>query len=151
MRIPVLSAAPAAFVLVLLCVPMLSGCGQDDDAGRPADVARAAFERSLAMDVDGLLEVSCTKLKGEIESSREEVKLMTEMMGSMGVRPKDIQFDFSGLTFEVLEQKPDSAMVHITGDMVMNAPGLGQDVQTQDETVRLVREGGAWKYCSELH
>lgn len=146
MRIRVLSS-----VLAVLVMTFGVGCGPEDGANGPAEAARTAFERSLAMDVDGLLEVSCSKLKSEIEASREDMKLMIEMMGSLGMEPQNIQFDFSGLKFEVQEQNDSNAEVHVTGDMVMEIPGLGRDVQAKDETIRLVREDGIWKYCSGLY
>lgn len=138
--------ACAALVLALA----LSGCGGSGAGDDPAATVQAAFEKAVALDMDGLMELSCEQMRDEIEASREEIKLMTDMMEGLGINFKDIEYDMSGMHWDVLEETDSKAVVHMHGTMTMFAPGLGEETQDQDEKINLVKEGGNWKVCSQL-
>jgi len=138
----------AALSLSLLS---LAGCGGSDGGDDPVSVTQQAFEKAVTLDMDGLLEVSCQQMREEIEASREEIKLMTEMMEGLGINFKDIEYDMSHMKWDLVEESEDKATVHMHGTMTMFAPGLGEETQDQDEKINLVKEGGSWKVCSPIN
>lgn len=138
-------------VMVAACMALLAGCQSGDyDATDPAEVARQAVEINLTFDVDKFAAVACEKMKVEIEASREEYKLMEEMMKGMGVNLKEIKYDLSQVTFEVVDQTEYTAKVHMSGPMKTTVPGMGEEVTEQNRDIDLIKEDGRWRLCSEI-
>ena len=137
--------------LALVLALVLAGCGGSETGDDPVSTVQYAFEKAMAMDMDGLMEVSCEEMREEIEASREEIKLMADMMEGLGINFKDIEYDMSHMNWDLVSESDDKATVHMHGTMTMFAPGLGEETQDQDEEIVLVKEGGSWKVCSPLN
>lgn len=138
---------PACLALVLT----LAGCGGSGSGDDPVSTVQYAFEQAMTMNMDGLVEVSCEQMRDEIEASREEIRLMLEMMEGLGINLKDIEYDMSDMQWDLVEESDEKAVVRMHGTMTMYAPGLGEETQEQDEEVILVKEGGRWKVCSQIN
>ena len=148
---PVMQRLVVSAVLMCLAV-VLGGCGGASvDEGDPVQVAQVAAEAWLRSDVDGLIEVSCKKMREQLEASREEMKQMAEMMNAMGVDMKDIRFDFTDVTFEAEEVGDYTARIRMKGPLKVSIPGRADELRDQDVALEMVNEEGDWKLCSEIN
>lgn len=136
----------------LVLVFAVSACGGPAvDEADPVAVARVAAEAWMRSDVDSMIEVSCKRMREQLEASREQIQEMAEMMNSMGVDMKDVRFDFSDVSFEVVHQEEFTAKVKMSGPMKVSIPGRSDETAPQDMELSLVQEDGHWKLCSEIN
>lgn len=139
-------------VLFLLILCAVTGCGGPSvDEADPGAVAQVAAEAWMRSDVDTLIDVSCKRMKQQLEASRASREEMADMMRSMGVDMKDVSFDFSEVAFEVTEQEEFAAKVHMSGPLKVSIPGRSLDTAEQDMNISMIQEDGDWKLCSELN
>lgn len=137
---------------VVLMVLLLAGCGGPDvREERPEAVARVAAKAWMRTDMDTLIDLSCKRMKKQMEAARTSMEEMASIMQSMGVDMKDVRFDFSKVNFDVTEEEEFTATVHMHGPMTVSIPGRSDDVAEQDMEISLVKEDEAWRICSELN
>ncbi|MGE4470095.1 MAG: hypothetical protein AB7D47_08180 [Desulfovibrio sp.] len=131
---------------------VLSACGgsQDQPSGDPLAVAREAVEVALAFDLDGLSQLSCEKMREEIEGQRADFEETMNILKGMGVDLSQVRYDMSGVTFELISQEEYTATVHMGGVLSVKVPGLPEESQEQDQDIDLRKEDGRWLVCSEI-
>lgn len=120
--------------VLLLFSAFLSGCGGPG----PEKAAQGALEATVSGDFKTASENFCKKMLEEMPPQ--------ELIDEIAKELKQYEFDFSGLKYEVVEEKGDNATVRVSGTIKAKSP---EDEKTDDmdETIELVKEDGKWKVC----
>ncbi|MEF2144010.1 MAG: DUF4878 domain-containing protein [Desulfovibrionaceae bacterium] len=122
-----------AAVLVLFSV-LLSGCGGPG----PEKTAQAALENTVSGNFDEAFKHFCKKMKDDMPPK--------ELMDEIRKELEQFKFDFSGLKYEVVEEKGDTAKIRVSGTIKAKSESEEKN-EDMDETIELIKEDGQWKVC----
>ena len=128
--------------LVLIAAVVLSACG-GAAGGSPAAAAKAWFDAFTQFDFNRMKDLTCEKEKATIEQGLSSLT----SLGDVSQLKELLKIDVSGLKYEDKGVSGNSATVHISGNLRMEAFGQSQE-QPIDEDVPMVNEGGGWKVCA---
>ncbi|MEN6479211.1 MAG: hypothetical protein ABFD20_06200 [Anaerolineales bacterium] len=131
-----------AVILVLLMLASLLVACQPSDS--PEKAAREWVEASLNYDGNKMAQRTCTALQEELQNQA----LLLSAFAALGqmYTGQQTQGDISELHFETLNRSGDTAQVRVTGEIHVAVLAFSQAEQV-DETWRMIREDGKWKWC----
>lgn len=128
---------------LLFLALVLAGCAE---SGSPAESAQAWLTAVSGSEGATALNLTCLDLR---QINRAEDLLggrlgdFFRLVREVGALP---EVDVSGITFEVVEQQGDTAVIQVSGPTRLAA--LGQETTIQlDERWTMIREDGQWKWC----
>ncbi|MGE4290664.1 MAG: hypothetical protein AB7E32_00515 [Desulfovibrio sp.] len=120
--------------VLFLFSALLAGCSGPG----PEKAAQGALEATVSGDFKTASENFCKKMLDEMPPQ--------ELIDEISKELKQYTFDFSGLKYEIVEEKGDSATVHVSGKITAKGPD-DEKSDDMDETIALVKEDGKWKVC----
>ncbi len=132
---PGLKLIYTTLLLMALVLPLVS-CS---DAPGPEDVAKAAFEATVSADMNTAKPLYCEVMQS-IFPSQEEVDAMQKELDI------NFSFDFSGLTYTLVEQEEDSAKVAVSGTLIVTTPAGEEKLERNDE-IPLIKTDKGWLVC----
>lgn len=129
------------YFIILLFV--LSGCGQETDD--PSAVAEEWFEAMTTIDSAKAMRLTCRQYRDDIETFG---LLVGASLFIVEMEPDNVEADISDVTFSVIEQTSNTAVVNIKGDVFFSIHGA----PTYDYinlNLFLLKEDGNWKVCGD--
>ncbi|WP_022663478.1 Rv0361 family membrane protein [Paucidesulfovibrio longus] len=120
--------------VLFLFSALLVGCGGPG----PEKAAQSALEATVSGDFKTASDNFCKKMLDEMPPQ--------ELIDEIAKELKQYEFDFSGLKYEVVEEKGDSATVHVSGTIKAKGPD-DEKTDDMDEKISMVKEDGQWKVC----
>ncbi|MGE4504018.1 MAG: hypothetical protein AB7D51_01620 [Desulfovibrionaceae bacterium] len=133
--------SPVKILPILLCLAALLLPGCSSGGPGPGEVAKAAFEATVSADMNTAKPLYCPAMQ-DIFPSQEEMDALRKEIGI------DFSFDFSDLTYTVLEEEGDRAVVGVKGTLKVTADGQTETVE-YNERIHLVRLEGDWLVCEK--
>jgi hypothetical protein len=137
-----LTSVARALWLLLAAVLILTGCSA---GGGPAIDATRGWLQALAdLDFRQVLDRTCStpRIRNEVELRLDPLIDIQETLQSLKG-----QYDFSGLKFEELSNDNRSAIVRLSGKLLLKVLGQEQVYEIYEE-VGVVKENDVWKVCS---
>ena len=108
-------------------------------SGAPVDAIRAYFEALYAgEDTAPFL------------CSEENADMIVRMIAETAAATEELEGmtpDVSGLTFTVASESANEVVVTVGGTIVWGGDGTDLPLMYQDSEMRVVNEGGSWKFC----
>lgn len=128
----------AQTALLLTFVAVLAACSSGPP---PEEVAKLAFEATVSADMVTAKPLYCPAMQDMFPSQQDMDNLQKEL---------DVKFtfDFSGLTYALVEKTEDRATVSVSGPLVVISPA-GNETLNYNETIPLVLMDGNWLVCEE--
>ena len=124
-------------ILTLFAVLLLTAACSSSP--KPEDVAKAAFEATISANMNVAAPLYCPKMRDAFPSQEEIDKMQEELKIKF-------TFDFSGLTYELVKQEEDAAVVNVSGKLVVEHPN-GKEELDYNESIPLVLMDGQWLVC----
>lgn len=128
-------------IIVLVLALSLAACSGGAGGGMSmTDAAKQFLESTFKGDKQAWSAVACEAIKGQADA-----------LDAMP-RPEGFSVDFSGLKYEVKEERGDNGKVAISGTFKITMAGMTQEQSVQDLNLgelAMKREGGSWKACPE--
>ena len=131
-------------IALVTSVNLLSACGAADS---PEKAATEAMQALVSMDG---LKLDERTAQAEKEQQQKRGLLITVLMvlGSAvpGVDSEDLKLSMTDLKVSTLETQDDTAQVRVTAKVRVAVKLVVKSVEI-DQTWRMVREDGEWRYC----
>jgi hypothetical protein len=125
--------------IVLVLVTLLAACG--GGGGSPVGVVKDFWKALTKFDIDKMKELTCSEYRSEMEEAFGFAE-----MGDLSELADLMEFDVSGLKYEVVSESGDNAVVRVYGELKVTFFGQSESEQ-MDEEIPVVKEGGQWKVC----
>ncbi len=123
-------------LLLMALALALAACS---DSPSPQDVAKAAFEATVSADMNTAKPLYCEAMQS-IFPSQKEVDAMQKELNI------NFSFDFSGLSYTLLEQEGDTAKVAVSGTLIVTTPAGEEKLERNDE-IPLIKTDKGWLVC----
>lgn len=133
--------------IALFLVSTFLACGGGGDAATdPATPVRNFFDAFAALDADKAADAVC-------EQYREEVVQGLEMIFELvSLGDKEPEIEITDLELDIQDETEDEARIIVKGGKIkLEVMGQTQeeDLATDDEAVRVVKENGRWFICDD--
>ncbi len=136
------------FLIFIIC----SACSDNNfSASDPVQCAQRAATAWFTSDMETLLDISCKRMRKQLEMRREQDEKMAGLMNYLGMDMQNARFDFSQMSFELITQEEFTAKVRMHGTLAVTFPGRTQESMKKDVIIRLQLENGTWRLCNELN
>jgi hypothetical protein len=133
----------AVLSLILLCV--VSACGGGDS---PEAAAKEWLQAMAAMDGNKIAERTCAAQQASVQQAGLWLSVFG-LFGQMQLGDQaQAKIDISGLTFTTVRSSGDTAAVQVSGRVRVAILAVSQ-AQDVNETWRMEREDGKWKWCGQ--
>jgi len=135
----------ALVMLTLMLVSALTVCGAIGDS--PEKAAEEWAQAFANLDGNKVAERTCAAQQANVQ----QAGLWTSVFNLFGQQMigQEAKTDVSGLRFTTVSSSGNTADVRVTGQIRVAVMALSQ-TQDVDETWRMVREDGKWKWCGEV-
>ena len=129
--------------LVLLClIFLLVACSSDS----PEAAAKDWMQAFADLDGNKIAARTCAEQQENLQEAGMWISAFT-IFGQMTIG-QESQIDISDLKYATISSTDDTAQVRVTGQVRAAILALSQ-AQDIDETWRMVREDGEWKWCGQ--
>jgi hypothetical protein len=129
--------------LIILCLLfLLAACSSDS----PEAAAKEWVQAFADMDGNKIAARTCAAQQENLQEAGMWVSAFT-IFGDLLIGQQS-QIDISDLQFTATSTGDDAAQVHVTGKIRVAILAFSQ-AQDIDETWRMVREDGSWKWCGQ--
>jgi hypothetical protein len=128
--------------LIAVGLLVLSACG---GGGSPAiEGTRAWFQALADLRFDDVMNLTCSNVavRNEIGAKLDPFIDLKDTLAALKG-----QFDFSNLKFEEKSNHGGTAVIHLSGSMVLKALGQTEALDVAED-ISVVNEGGTWKVCA---
>lgn len=129
---------PFLTLLLLMALALTTACSSGPT---PEEIAKTAFEATVSADMTTAKPLYCPKMR-EGFPSQEDIDKMQEELNIK------FNFDFSGLTYELIKEEGDRAVVKVSGMLVVEHP-KGKEELEYNESIPLVLMDGKWLVCEK--
>jgi len=138
------SLAGRWLLCLLTALLVLSACS---GGGGPAiDATRAWLQALSDLNFDRVMNLTCSDAKTR-DAIEQALTPYTDLQSTL--KSVNGLFDYTNLKFEEKSNDGKTAIIHLSGSMILKA--LGQVEQLDyNEDLRVVNESNVWKVCGNL-
>ena len=132
------SIALTGFVIAAWLLSACSGGG-----GPAIEATRAWLQALSVLNFDGVMNQTCSDAKTR-DAIEQALTPYTDLQSTL--KSVNGLFDYTNLKFEEKSNDGKTAIIHLSGSMILKA--LGQVEQLEyNEDLRVVNENNVWKVC----
>ncbi|MDY0191649.1 MAG: hypothetical protein RBR22_13060 [Desulfuromonas sp.] len=134
--------------IVLLVIFPLSTLAFEFDMTNPITVAKNSTEWGLKFQYDKVRMISCKEISNYLTAAEKQADQAIELFRRNGIDfRKEVAYDFSNLSYELVSENESSATVHLKGNYKATIPNAMNKNNSMNRQISLKKKDGFYYFC----